>query len=138
MKLVNGSMFRIVCAGMIAVIGSLSTSNLYGGDASEAAIAKPQAAATPDAGSVSTDSANLLVWLGHGLGTRYSLLFLLLTVNLVAVCVSSVLALLRDSVVPPALIQHLESRLADQRLSGSDGNRPGRPFADRPGGWPLA
>ncbi len=58
---------------------------------------------------------NRLVWLTRSLGTFYGLLFLLLSVNLVAVCTSSVLGLLRDSVVPPALVQLLENRLADQR-----------------------
>jgi len=112
----NGSMFRTAFTWVVMIaIASLWSGNLYGGDTLEMAAAKPQAAAAQEAGSVPPENQNLLVWLGHGLGTHYSLLFLLLTVNLVAACVWSILALLRNSVVPPALIQLLESRLADQR-----------------------
>ena len=59
---------------------------------------------------------NLLAWLGHSLGAPFAAIFLFLTVALVALMVVNVLAVRRDSVVPPALIQALEVRLGEDRF----------------------
>ena len=59
---------------------------------------------------------HLLVWLAHSLGAPWVVIFLFLSVALVALMVVSVLAVRRDSVVPPALIQGLEVRLGEDRF----------------------
>jgi len=59
---------------------------------------------------------NLLAWLAHSLGTPLLVVFLFLSVALVALMVVNVLAVRRDSVVPPALIQGLEVRLGEDRF----------------------
>jgi biopolymer transport protein ExbB len=58
---------------------------------------------------------NLLIWLAHALGAGFAVVFLFLSVALVALMVVNVLAVRRDSVVPPALIQALEVRLGEDR-----------------------
>jgi biopolymer transport protein ExbB len=58
---------------------------------------------------------HLLAWLVRCLGTPFAVVFLFLTVALVALMVVNVLALRRDSVVPLALIQGLEVRLGEDR-----------------------
>ncbi len=59
---------------------------------------------------------NLLAWLAHSLGPPFAVIFLFLSVALVALIVVSILAVRRDSVVPPALIQGLEVRLGEDRF----------------------
>jgi biopolymer transport protein ExbB len=59
---------------------------------------------------------SLLPWLAHSLGTPLAVIFLFLSVALVALMVVNVLAVRRASVVPPALIQGLEVRLGDDRF----------------------
>ena len=59
---------------------------------------------------------NLLAWLARSLGTPFAVIFLFLTVALVALMVVNVLAVRRDSVVPLALIQGLEVRLGEDRF----------------------
>jgi len=59
---------------------------------------------------------NLLAWLAHSLGTPFVVIFLFLTVALVALMVINVLSVRRDSVVPPALIQGMEVRLGEDRF----------------------
>ncbi len=59
---------------------------------------------------------DLLTWLAGSLGTPLSVVFLLVTVALVALMVVNVLAVRRDSVVPLVLIQGLEVRLGEDRL----------------------
>jgi biopolymer transport protein ExbB len=59
---------------------------------------------------------NLLSWLAHSLGAGFTVVFLFLSVALVALMVVNVLAIRRDSVVPPALIQALEVRLGEDRF----------------------
>ena len=58
---------------------------------------------------------SLLHWLARTLGLRYVVIFLFLTVNLVALAVVNLLAAWRENVVPPALIRGIESRLADKQ-----------------------
>ena len=57
-----------------------------------------------------------LVWLASSLGAPLLVVFLFLTVALVALMVVNVLAVRRDSVVPLALIQGLEVRLGENRF----------------------
>ncbi len=59
---------------------------------------------------------SLLAWLARSLGTPLLVVFLLLTVALVALMVVHVLAARRNSIVPPALIQGLELRLGEDRF----------------------
>jgi biopolymer transport protein ExbB len=60
---------------------------------------------------------SLLGWLHRSLGTRFTLIFLALTFVLVALMVMNVLAIRRDSIAPPGLIQALEMRLGDDRFN---------------------
>ncbi len=57
-----------------------------------------------------------LLWLASSLGAPLVVVFLFLTVALAALMVVNVLAVRRDSVVPPALIQGLELRLGEDRF----------------------
>ena len=57
-----------------------------------------------------------MAWLARSLGTPFAVIFLFLTVALVALMVVNVLAVRRDSIVPPALIQGLELRLGEDRF----------------------
>ena len=57
-----------------------------------------------------------LTWLASSLGTPLLIVFLFLTVALVALMVVNVLAVRRDSVVPLPLIQGLEDRLGEDRF----------------------
>ena len=59
---------------------------------------------------------HLLAWLARSLGTPFAVIFLFLTIALVALMVVNVLAVRRDSVVPLALIQALEVRLGEDRF----------------------
>ena len=59
---------------------------------------------------------SLLAWLARSLGTPLLVIFLFLTVALVALMVVNVLAVRRDSIVPLALIQGLEVRLGEDRF----------------------
>ncbi len=59
---------------------------------------------------------SLLAWLARSLGTPFVVIFLFLTVALVALMVVNVLAVRRDSIVPAALIQALEVRLGEDRF----------------------
>ena len=65
---------------------------------------------------VAMGQENLLAWLAHSLGAPFAVIFLFLSVALVALMVVNVLAVRRDSVVPPALIQGLEVRLGEDRF----------------------
>jgi biopolymer transport protein ExbB len=60
---------------------------------------------------------SLLGWLHRSLGTRFTLIFLALTVILIALMIANVLAIRRDSIAPPGLIQALEIRLGDDRFN---------------------
>jgi len=59
---------------------------------------------------------SVLTWLANSLGTPLLIVFLFLTVVLVALMVVNVLAVRRDSVVPLALIEGLEVRLGEDRF----------------------
>jgi biopolymer transport protein ExbB len=91
--------------------------------ASTAGVA-PQAAtraADPTAAPTATQTAqpaetsqSLLQWLAGALGVRYVVIFLFLTVNLVALLVMNVLAVWRDNVIPLALVQGVQAHLAEK------------------------
>jgi biopolymer transport protein ExbB len=72
--------------------------------------APPAAAPEP-----SEPPQSFLGWLARSLGAGWVAVFLLLTVNLVAVVVMNVLAVWRPHVVPPPLIRGLEARIDQQR-----------------------
>ncbi len=59
---------------------------------------------------------SLLPWLAHSLGTPLAVIFLFLSVALVALMVVNVLAVRRDSIVPAALIQGMEDCLGEDRF----------------------
>ncbi len=59
---------------------------------------------------------SLLPWLVHSLGTPLAVIFLFLSVALVALMVVNILAVRRDSIVPLALIQGMEDRLGEDRF----------------------
>jgi biopolymer transport protein ExbB len=59
---------------------------------------------------------SLLAWIVHSLGAGFSVIFLSLSVALAAAVVVNVLAVRRESIVPPALIQALEMHLGEGRF----------------------
>jgi len=59
---------------------------------------------------------SLLAWLGRSLGAGFTIIFLFLTIALVALMVANILAVRRESIVPVALIQGLEVRLGEDRF----------------------
>ena len=59
---------------------------------------------------------NLLTWLARSLGTPLTVVFLFLTLALVALMVANALAVRRDSIVPLALIQSIENCLGEDRF----------------------
>ena len=59
---------------------------------------------------------SLLAWLAHCLGTPFAAVFLFLSVALLALMAINILAVRRDSIVPPALIEALEVRLGEDRF----------------------
>ncbi len=59
---------------------------------------------------------SLLGWLHRSLGTSFTLIFLAFTLVLAALMVVNVLAVRRDGLVPPGLVQGLELRLGDDRF----------------------
>lgn len=71
---------------------------------------KPAVQPSPE----TTDS--LLGWLHRSLGTSFTLIFLSLTLLLAALMVANGLAVRRDGIAPPGLIQGLELRLGDDRF----------------------
>jgi biopolymer transport protein ExbB len=65
---------------------------------------------------VAETEESLLAWLVRSLGAQFAMIFLFLTVALLALMVVNVLAVRRDSIVPPALILGLEHRLSEDRF----------------------
>ncbi|MGO9114929.1 MAG: MotA/TolQ/ExbB proton channel family protein [Thermoguttaceae bacterium] len=59
---------------------------------------------------------SLLAWLARSLGTPMTVVFLFLTVALVALMVVNIMAVRRNSIVPLALIHNLEIRLGEDRF----------------------
>ncbi len=59
---------------------------------------------------------SLLAWLARSLGTPLTVVFLFLTVALVALMVVNIMAVRRNSIVPLALIHNLEIRLGEDRF----------------------
>lgn len=59
---------------------------------------------------------SLLTWLARSLGTQFTIIFLALSIALLALMVVNVLAVRRDSIVPTALIQGMELRLGEDRV----------------------
>ncbi|MBN2579330.1 MAG: MotA/TolQ/ExbB proton channel family protein [Pirellulales bacterium] len=96
-----------------------------GGDAGFASSAAAQEVSEESgdaaaAGSEETDDdapaeESLLVWLYHSLKLRYTIIFLVITFNLVALMVMNVLSCRRDALLPPALIQSFEQDLNEKR-----------------------
>jgi biopolymer transport protein ExbB len=67
--------------------------------------------------SVPDTTESLLGWLCRTLRPRYVVIFLFVSVNLVALFVICSLAASRDNVVPPALVSGMQSRLDAKRLA---------------------
>ncbi len=79
---------------------------------------KAEALSDKSAADSSTEPPeSMLGWLHRSLGTRFTLIFLALAFVLVALMVMNVLAVRRDSIAPPGLIQALELRLGDDRFT---------------------
>lgn len=76
------------------------------------------AAAENQAGGEAESSAkseSMLVWLYKSLGLRYVIVFLFITFNLVALFVMNILAVRREAIIPPALLQMFEAHLNEKR-----------------------
>jgi biopolymer transport protein ExbB len=104
------------------LVSALLFAAAYSASAPAADVAPDSSAAASKADPSSDKPASepaesLLGWLHRSLGTRFTLIFLALTFVLVALMVMNVLAVRRDSIAPPGLIQALELRLGDDRFS---------------------
>jgi biopolymer transport protein ExbB len=112
---------RIFAAIIVICLTAAWASNAPAADtASDSSVTAAKADASSDktaADSSAEPPESLLGWLHRSLGTRFTLIFLALTFVLVALMVVNVLAVRRDSIAPPGLIQALELRLGDDRFS---------------------
>jgi biopolymer transport protein ExbB len=94
--------------------------NLLGG-ANAQAPANPQAnnannnapAAQGGAEAKKPDDSNMLVWLFNALGWMYSIAFFALSVALVTLIVMNIIAVRRDNVCPPDLVEGVEQHFAE-------------------------
>lgn len=104
---------------MLGVLGAVSqgSPSLAVAQAKESAADKPADKTADKATPIKTAETpeSLLRWLGRTLGLRYCVIFLFLTINLVALFVMNALAVWRDNVVPPALIHAVERHLSENR-----------------------
>jgi biopolymer transport protein ExbB len=104
----------LVCATALATpINAAATLSL---DSSTASKADVRAGDRPAADSSTEPPESLLAWLHRSLGTRFTLIFLALTLVLVALMVVNSLAIRRDGIAPSAVIQGLELRLGEDRF----------------------
>lgn len=60
-----------------------------------------------------TDDSNMLVWLFNALGWMYSIAFFALSVALVTLIVMNIIAVRRDNVCPPDLVEGVEQHFAE-------------------------
>jgi biopolymer transport protein ExbB len=98
---------------LFGCVATWTAARAAGGPADSSPAAKVENPA-PDPAAEPQES--LLGAVGHALGVLFSVIFLGLTVALVALAVANILAVRRDSVVPLSLVQGLESRLDDGRF----------------------
>lgn len=70
-------------------------------------------APAPDSKKESGGESNMLVWLFQALGLLYSIAFLLLSIALVTLIVMNIIAVRRDNVCPPDLIEGVEQHFAE-------------------------
>jgi biopolymer transport protein ExbB len=113
-----GKRIRIACLFASLAAVCLATTGTRSTLAADAASDSSVTAAKADAssGTSAEPRESLLGWLHRSLGTRFTLIFLALTLVLVALMVASALAVRRDSIAPPGLLQALELRLGDDRF----------------------
>ena len=108
--------FRFVCLLIVlALAGVLFLPAAQAADGAPAAAAAKTAEAAP-AGDTAPPAEGLLHWLARRLGLRYVVVFLVLTVNLGALCVINGLAVRRDAMVPLTLVLRAESQLNENRF----------------------
>jgi len=88
-------------------------------DSSAAVSADASAGNQPPANAPEASQESLLGWLHRSLGTRFAMIFLALTVALVALMIVSLLAVRRDAIAPLGLLQGLESRLGEDDFAGA-------------------
>lgn len=98
--------------GMFAAFSSVTL-----GPGAAAAVAADDEEGGEDAATTPTEPAkkSVLRWFYESLGITYSVAFLVISFNLVALIVMNILAARRDSIVPAALVESFESHLNEKR-----------------------
>lgn len=116
-KLARRSALAIFVGALILLGWSTAEQTALGQEepaAPAAAPANPPAAVPPAASSVSRDE-NMLQFLYRALGLRYTLAFLFLSFCFVALVVMNLLAVRRDNIVPPDLVEAFEQQLNEKK-----------------------
>ena len=120
-EVIQRNRFRFSAALVLIAIASAVRPNAVAADTAPDTSAIPVKVDTssdkPAVDSSAEPPESLLGWLHHSLGTRFTLIFLAITIVLIALMVMNVLAVRRDSIAPPGLIQALELRLGDDRFT---------------------
>ena len=99
----------------MALTAALSLRPAWAAEEAPAAAAAKTVEAAP-ASEPAPPAESLLHWLARRLGLRYVVIFLVLTVNLVALCVINALAVRRESIAPLALVLGAERHLNEKRF----------------------
>ena len=100
-----------------------------------AATGEPAATTTPAASADTGKRESVLTFYFRALGIKYVIVFLALSFVLVAVSVLNILALRRDSIIPPALVEGFEANLNEKKyqeayeLAKADDSMLGRVLA---------
>jgi biopolymer transport protein ExbB len=94
--------------------------DILGGQAGQAAPVNPAAnpanpPVNPAQGDPKPDtgSSNMLVWLFQALGPLYTVVFLALSIALVTLLVMNIIAVRRDNICPPDLVEGVEQHFAE-------------------------
>jgi biopolymer transport protein ExbB len=97
---------------------SVFIASCYADPPSDPAAAKADAPSgdKPAAEPSAEPPESLLAWLNRALGTRFTLIFLAITIVLVALMIVNLLSVRRDSIAPLSLVQGLELRLGEDRF----------------------
>lgn len=131
------SLLAVALMAALAAVGSAWAQDEF--DELDAPAAAPQAApaapADQSAEATLEPAESRLTWMAKSLGTFYSLVFLGLSLSLVALVVMNVLTARRDNLVPAALVEGFEATLQERKyqdayeLAKSDDSFLGRVLA---------
>lgn len=96
--------------GVFAAVTTISV-----GPAATPVVAAEEGEAGDEAAPPEKPRQNMLMWFYRSLGLLYSIVFLFISFNLVALIVMNILAGRRDQIVPPALVEAFEAHINEKR-----------------------